>query len=77
MAKQLIVPLGSAGHSHATVPSVKPVIEGGIKTKLLRMIAVFSRYFHGQDQHQFGGSYIPRKSREEESHLELQRFLYW
>jgi hypothetical protein len=59
------------------LPSVKPVIEGGVKTKLVRIIARLSRYVRKQDRRQMEESYISRKSREDESHLEFQRFLYW
>jgi hypothetical protein len=77
MAKQLIVPLGSAGHSHETDPSVKPAVENGVRTRLSRIFAMLSRYVRTKDRRQIEESYIPRKSREEESRLEFLRFLYW
>lgn len=77
MAKQLIVPFGSAGYSHETDPSVKPAVENRVKTRLSRIFAMLSRYVRTKDRHPMEKSYIPRKSREDESRLEFQRFLYW
>jgi hypothetical protein len=77
MARQLIVPLRSNGSAQDILPSVKPVIEDGVKTKLLRVIAMLSRYVRGQRSRQMEESYIARKSRDEESRLEFQRFLHW
>jgi hypothetical protein len=77
MAKQLHAALGADNEIPKVTSSAKPVIEGGVKTKLLRIIARLSRYVRKQDRRQLEEIYIPRKSREEESRLEFQRFLYW
>lgn len=77
MAKQLLVVRGSDDRIPKVMPSVKPINRSGLKTKLLRIIAMFGRDVRKQDRRQLEESYVPRKSREEESRLEFQRFLYW
>ena len=46
------------------------------KIKLLRLMATLSGYIRRQDRRQTEECYVPRKSREEESRLEFQRFIY-
>ena len=77
IAIQFIVPLRSDSSAQGILPLVKPVIEGARKTKSLRIIIMLSRYLCRQNRLQLEESYIPRKSHEEESRLEFQRFLYW
>ena len=77
MTKQVLVSLRCDDRDRDILPSVKPVIESGIKTKLLRIVAMFSPCVRKQDRRRMDENYIPRKSREEESRLEFQRFLYW
>ena len=76
MARHNSVTLGFDDSAQKTIPMVEPV-QSGAKTKLMRIIAMLSRCVHRQPRHQTEESYIPRKSREDESRLEFQRFLYW
>lgn len=76
MAKQLLVALGSDDRIPKVMPLVKPVIQSRVKTNLLRIVALLSRCVRRQGRRQTEDIYIPRKSREEESRLEFQRFLY-
>ena len=77
MDKQLLVGLGSDDPSPKFMPSVKPVIQSGLRTNLLWTIAMLSRYVRREDRGQTEEIYTPRKSHKEESRLEFQRFLYW
>ena len=77
MAKQLHAALGADNEIPKVTSSAKPVIEGGVRTKLLQVIAMLRRHVYAQRSRQLEEIYIPRKSREEESRLEFQRFLYW
>ena len=74
MAKQLQATLGADNEIPKVTFSAKPVIERGIKTRLLRIVAMFSRCVRKQDRRQMEEGYIARKSHEEESRLEFQRF---
>ena len=77
MLKQLSVPLRSDDRAQEIVLSVKPVAESGVRTNLLRIVATFSRCVRKQDRRRMDENYVPHKSRDEKSRLELQRFLYW
>jgi hypothetical protein len=77
MNKQLLVGLGSDDRSLKFMPSVKPVIQSGLRINLLRTIAMLSRYVRRKHGGQTEEIYTPRKSHKEESGLEFQRFLYW
>ena len=76
MAKRL-VSIRSHGRVPKVMPSVKPLIQSKVKTNLLRIITMLSSYLRNQNRLQLEENYIPRKRREEETSLELQRFLYW
>jgi hypothetical protein len=77
MAKQPVVAFRSDDCISEFVPSVKPVIQNGVKANLLRIKTMLSGCVRRQKRRQTGEVCIPRKSREEESRLEFQRFLYW
>jgi hypothetical protein len=77
IAKQAHVTLGSEDHITKIILPRARVVECGLTTKLLRMIAMLSRVGCAPDRRQEEESYIPRKPREDESRLEFQRFLHW
>jgi hypothetical protein len=76
MAKHNSVTLGFDDSAEKIISVVDPV-PSGAKTKLSRVIALLSRYVCGRHRRQIEESDISRKSREDESRLEFQRFLYW
>ena len=76
MAKHNSVTLGFDDSAEKIIPAVDTV-RGGAKTKLSRVIALLSRYVCGHHRRQGEKICISRKSREDESRLEFQRFLHW
>ena len=77
MAKQLHMALGSEHHVPKVMPSVRPLIQGGMGAKFLRFATALLFSIGGRRRKPAVQSYIPRKSREEDSRLEFEKFLYW
>jgi hypothetical protein len=77
MAKQLLVALRSDDRIPKVMPSLEPVIQGGVRAKLSRFATILTACIGGRRRRPAIESYIPRKSSKEESRLEFQRFLYW
>jgi len=77
MAKQLLVALRSDDRIPKVMPSLEPFIQGGVRAELSRFATISTAGIGGRRRRPAIESYIPRKSREEESRLEFQRFLYW
>ena len=76
MAKQNSVTLGIEDCAHKTISSAEPV-QSWARTKLVRMMAILTGSIRGRYRHQIGESYTPRRSPDDDSRLEFQRFLYW
>jgi hypothetical protein len=76
MAKHNSLTLGFDDCAQKTVPVVEPV-RSGARAKLSRWTTMLIGYIAGRRRRPVVDSYIPRKSREDESRLEFQRFLYW
>ena len=65
------------GSDQAILPSVEPIVESGAIAKLFWIIGRLSRLVRGKRRRALDERYISHKSRDEESRLEFQRFLYW
>lgn len=76
MAKHNSLTLSFDDSAQKTIPVVEPV-RSGANTKLSRWATMLIGHIAGRRRRPVVDSYIPRKSREEESRLEFQRFLYW
>ncbi|MDH3444143.1 MAG: hypothetical protein OEN50_09500 [Deltaproteobacteria bacterium] len=77
MAKENFITLQFDARAQRSSTSVVQNAPSGMKIRLLRSIAMLTGSIWGRSRHQAIQSYGPRKSREDESRLEFQRFLYW
>lgn len=62
---------------HQIAASVEPAGQSGARAKLLRFAKMLSACIGKRRRRPAVESYIPGKSHEDESRLEVQRFLYW
>jgi hypothetical protein len=76
MAQQNSVVLEFDDGNRRIMPSGVQAKPGWMKKTWLRLLAMLSGCIRGRSRHQAIATYLPRKSREDESRLEFERFIH-